>query len=414
MPLNSNLIKYVIGDSDIIDRMEAIPALQPFEDTVMDYLDSVSKILLSSTEAKQYPDVITFAFWCRKASMKNVQKPYAAMQNRLGRGIAFHIAPSNVAVNFAYSFVAGLLSGNANIVRLPSKDFDQVRMICDAMRSALDSNLRNYICFIQYEHNQEITDYLSSICDTRIICNQEITDYLSSICDTRIIWGGDQTIATIRRSLLKARANEITFADRYSICLIHSEEYLKEPNKKSIAQGFYNDTYLTDQNACTSPRLIVWMGEKIKDAQETFWNELYKLVEVKYPLQPVHAVSKYSNLCLQAASNQGVQLEKSKDNLILRIKVDSISKDLMKYKGNCGFFMEYEAKQLEELLPLFTSQLQTISYYGYDTKVIQNVVKTSGARGIDRIVPIGKTMDFALVWDGYDLIRSLSREIVIG
>ena len=28
---------------------------------------------------------------------------------RLGRGIIFHIAPSNVPINFAYSLVAGLL-----------------------------------------------------------------------------------------------------------------------------------------------------------------------------------------------------------------------------------------------------------------------------------------------------------------
>ena len=32
-------------------------------------------------------------------------------------------------------------------------------------------------------------------------------------------------------------------------------------------------------------------------------------------------------------------------------------------------------------------------------------------RGIDRIAPVGHTMDFALTWDGYDLIRTLSRRI---
>ena len=31
--------------------------------------------------------------------------------------------------------------------------------------------------------------------------------------------------------------------------------------------------------------------------------------------------------------------------------------------------------------------------------------------GVDRIVPIGRTMDFALVWDGVDLIRTMSRAI---
>ena len=33
--------------------------------------------------------------------------------------------------------------------------------------------------------------------------------------------------------------------------------------------------------------------------------------------------------------------------------------------------------------------------------------------GIDRIVPVGKTMDFSLVWDGRDLINELSRVVVV-
>jgi len=33
--------------------------------------------------------------------------------------------------------------------------------------------------------------------------------------------------------------------------------------------------------------------------------------------------------------------------------------------------------------------------------------------GIDRIVPIGATMDFSLIWDGRNLINTLSREVEI-
>ena len=395
MLLNSNQIKYIIGDTEIVQNIEHIAAFKPFDDQVVDYLDSVSKTLLNDIEAKQYPDVITFAFWCRKASIKNLQKPYVNNMNLIGRGVAFHIAPSNVAVNFAYSLVVGMLSGNANIVRLPSKEFEQVRIICDALKKALNVIIKQYICLIQYGHDQDITDYLSSV------------------CDTRIIWGGDQTIAEIRKSPLKPRTTEITFADRYSICVIDADEYLKEKNTKSIAQGFFNDTYLSDQNACTSPRLVVWMGDSVKEAQDVFWNELHSLVKEKYLLQQVQVVSKYVNLYKQAAHNEHVHLIKGKDNYMVRVKVDELTDRLMDYKGNSGYFMEYEANSLDEILPLCTSQCQTLSYYGLDANKIQDFVMTSRPRGIDRIVPIGKTMDFSLVWDGYDLIRSLSREISI-
>jgi len=375
--------------------MEQVPVLRPFDENMIEYFNTVSKILLNNAEAKGYPDVITFAFWCRKASIKSLQKPYIGNINRMGRGVAFHITPSNVAVNFAYSLAAGMLSGNANIVRLPSNEFEQVKMICEALFKAADNKIKQYICLVKYGHDQTITDCLSAL------------------CDTRIIWGGDQTIETIRKSPLKPRATEITFSDRYSICVINSDNYLKEEKKKFIAEGFFNDTYLTDQNACTSPRLIVWMGNCIEEAQLVFWNELHAIVKERYLLQPIHSVSKLINLCKHAAGNGKIFREDFKDNYITRVKAERLTGSLMDCKGSNGYFIEYAAKSLVELLPLFTSQCQTLSYLGLEAGKIQDFVMALGPRGVDRIVPIGKTMEFSLVWDGHDLIRSLTRELNI-
>lgn len=395
MPLSSNELKYIIGNEETVKNMESLPAFPPFYRSVVSYLNDVSKNLHANPDSKRYPDIITFAFWCRKASVEMLKKPYSDTANRIGRGVVFHIAPSNVAVNFAYSLVVGMLAGNANIVRLPSTEFAQVRIICDAFQALLDDGMRPYICLVQYDHSQDITDCFSEI------------------CDTRIIWGGDQTVEAIRKSPLKPRATEITFADRYSLCVINADEYLKEPNKKSVAQGFYNDTYLTDQNACTSPRLVIWMGNSTREAQDIFWSELYGLVKEEYILQPVQAVEKHSILCKLAATHEGVHLTAGTDNMIMRVKIDNIAANLMDYRGNSGYFMEYEANAIQEILPLCTSKCQTLSYYGIDPNALSEFIMTSRPKGIDRIIPIGKTMDFALVWDGYDLIRSLSRELNI-
>ena len=37
----------------------------------------------------------------------------------------------------------------------------------------------------------------------------------------------------------------------------------------------------------------------------------------------------------------------------------------------------------------------------------------AGIKGIDRVVPVGKTMDFDLIWDGYNLVERLTRVIRI-
>lgn len=44
---------------------------------------------------------------------------------------------------------------------------------------------------------------------------------------------------------------------------------------------------------------------------------------------------------------------------------------------------------------------------------LESFVLENQLYGIDRIVPIGHITDFDLVWDGYDLIRTLSRVVGI-
>ena len=80
------------------------------------------------------------------------------------------------------------------------------------------------------------------------------------ISDARLIWGGDKTINTLKTFKTNERNLDITFADRYSFCVIDQSKLLKL-NKfelRNLVQKFYNDTFLVDQNACSSPHLIVW------------------------------------------------------------------------------------------------------------------------------------------------------------
>ena len=54
---------------------------------------------------------------------------------------------------------------------------------------------------------------------------------------------------------------------------------------------------------------------------------------------------------------------------------------------------------------------QTIGIIG--DKCMFEPLILSGIKGVDRIVPIGRTMDFELIWDGYDLVERLTRTIVV-
>ncbi len=50
-------------------------------------------------------------------------------------------------------------------------------------------------------------------------------------------------------------------------------------------------------------------------------------------------------------------------------------------------------------------------YYG-NKEAFLPLIK-SGVKGIDRVVPIGRTLDFDLIWDGYNLVERLTRSISV-
>ncbi len=402
MDLNPEVLKKIeclSGSLEDVKSIQAIRSLEPFEDEIIDFLDEVSKTIMKDALCKKYADVITFAFWIRKSNTLRLKERFCKDKDsfRLGRGIVFHIAPSNVPVNFAYSLVAGLLTGNANIVRVPSKNFEQVDLITKAFNKVVadKSFFNQYITCVRYDRNKEINDLFSGL------------------ADVRVLWGGDETIDELRKSPMKPRATEITFADRYSLAVINSDSYMKNSDKKRIAEDFYNDTFLTDQNACTSPRLVVWTGSCIDSAKELFWEAEHDVAIKKYNYQSIQGTNKLTKAFLAAEAFDGLKIINRKDNLIVRLSLPYIPANLMDYRDNSGFFYEYDCNDINDIIPICDDKhCQTVAYIGDREELLQ--LAKSGIKGIDRIVPIGHTMDFDLIWDGYNLVSELTRELGMG
>lgn len=395
MQQSFNKINYIVGNKQLLSEINEIKTLPLFSDLVVSFLSELSNRLLVNPAVKEYADVMSYAFWVRKASIEKEKKRYE-VDKRIGRGVALHIAPSNVPVAFAMSFTAALLAGNPCVVRVSAKEYEQVNIICSTINEIISARIHEmskYLIIIRYEHDEDIT--------------QALTD----ICDIRIIWGGDKTINTIRKAPLPSRAIELTFADRHSIAIIDSDKYLESDYEK-VAKAFYSDTFFIDQNACSSPRLVVWTGNKIDKAKSFFWENLAKLVNRDYSLQPVKVVDKLDSFCKLAAHNTEVKLL-IENNSIYRVQIKDLDSSIMEYKDNCGYFFEYEAKTLDEILPVLSKKCQTISYLGIDPMELRKIVVDNGVKGGDRIVPMGQTMELTFIWDGYDLIDTMSRIVNI-
>lgn len=388
-----NGVEYLIGGQEVSNS-----PLPVYSEESLSFLSDLSAELLHSPACRAYPDVMSFAFWCRKGNLQKLREARTDRETRLGRGLAFHVAPSNVPVNFAFSFAFSLLAGNGNIVRAPSKAFPQVDLICGAVKKILPNHpeVERRTAFVRYP------------------VNQEITEAFCALADARLIWGGDETVRAVRGCPVKPKCVDVVFPDRYSLCLLNGEAVLQADEKtlRKLSEGFYNDTYLMDQNACSSPQMVLWIKES-PEAKEKFWGAVEGYTAARYNLQGMTAVDKYTQMCGDAMEHPEVQrVVRQGGNLIYRAELTKLSPDMgASLRGRGGYFYEADVAALEELCPLVTEKYQTLTYFGLEAEELQKLVVENRLQGIDRIVPVGKAMDIGVVWDGYDIIGMLSRII---
>ncbi len=388
-------IKYLVGSS----KFDHSP-FEPFSPKIVNFLDDFSKELNLIKNINEYPDLKSLAFWCRNKNISKLKKEFNKNKNRIGLGLVFHITPSNIPTNFVYSLIFGLITGNSNVVKVPTNNFEQINMVCKIIKKLLKKKylfLKKKITIVKYQKDNIFTEELSKI------------------CNARVIWGGDQTINNVRKYFIKERTKDISFADRYSLCILNAEKIKKLNNfeLKNLVRRFYNDTYIVDQNACSSPHLILWIGKSIKSIKEKFWNTLYDLVKEKYKFSESASIEKYADLCRYSIDAKDIENVKKHENLIYRISLKNINDNNHNYRGKWGLFFEHNPKDINQIKKIINEKYQTLTYFGLNKVFLKKFVLENKLKGIDRIVPLGQSLDIGFIWDGHDILRELSRIIEI-
>jgi hypothetical protein len=379
--------------------------LLPFSPEVVEFIGEFSRVIMKDHSLREFPEVIALAFWMRKASLAKLEKTFEERRLDavlLGRGVVFHIAPANVDTIFIYSLFMSMLAGNVNIVRVSGKKSPILNVLLGVLNKVTDSNkfeeVRKRFLVVQYEHNDEITGYFSQQ------------------CDARVTWGGDETIRRIRAIPIKPTALELTFADKFSFCILNAAEVLQLKDFEALSVNFYNDSYWFRQMACSSLRLVVWIGdnETIEKARELFWKHIEETVEQKQ--QEISAASAVDKLAAQysmAVEGDSVTIVPSSTNRVNRVLLASPGDLKRELHCGSGLFFELKLKKIDDISQFVTRKDQTMGYFGFDVHELKQMVLKNKLKGIDRIVPLGKALDFSHIWDGFDLLRELCREVYI-
>jgi len=372
-----------------------------FSPETMEFLAAVSAEI-GASELHSIPEIAAFGFWCRRAHLEALAKRHASPFPRLGRGLAFHIAPSNVPTMFAYSYTIGLLAGNANIVRLSERGGEISTLLCACIGRMLDrpefEAIKRRTSFISYGRDDAVT-----------------AAYMAE-CDARVVWGGDETIRRIRALPMPPHAVELVFPDRWSFALF-SQAAFSQADEETLAvwaHRFYNDTYLMDQNACSAPHLVVWENDGgDSTVRLRWWEKVAAEAQAAYRFGAYQAARKYEQLCLAAMTlPEEISVKQYAGNLLYVATLAKLPANAVEtLRGTFGFFFETEIRAKEELLPLLSFKVQTLCAEGYRREGLARFFAQRRASGIDRIAALGQAMEMDTIWDGKDLIAELSRFI---
>ena len=66
-----------------------------------------------------------------------------------------------------------------------------------------------------------------------------------------------------------------------------------------------------------------------------------------------------------------------------------------------------------KLIDIITEKHQTLAYFGFKKEFFNSLFLKKQINGVDRIVPIGRSMEMNYLWDGYNLLNSLTRIVDI-
>lgn len=421
--------------------------LQPFSAQAVGFLDAFSQRLRQDSRARLDAEVMALAFWCRRAHVLFLQKKHEQVGARIGRGRLFHLAPANVPMMFVYTWAIGLLAGNTGVVRISERTLQQ-ESVQDVLRI-----FRELFSQEQYAAVRERTSFIS------YARSDAVTQEILAGCDGRVLWGGDETIRHMQQIPMSENAVELTFPDRVSLAVISEEalEKADEETLRNLVHRFYNDTYVMDQNGCSSPQTVIWLNNKnggetgsdcqaiargaavsehrtdsigsdgsigsigsigdidsargIPGIREKWWSMLAQEAEREYPMDGFRAARKLEKAAIAAMqSDEITSIRRYGGNALYVLRLRALPEDLAAYKGGFGLFYETEAADSAQIFRCFSPRIQTVVCIGIDPAKEAAAAERQQAAGALRFVEAGQALQMDTVWDGIDLIDALSQK----
>lgn len=377
---------------------------EPFSASRRQTLAELSRRILQEPALRADAPSVALGYWLRRAQVDRQAEAFARRAEAapdtvfVPAGRVFHVAPGNVDTVFVYSWALSYLCGNTSVVRVSGQQSDVLARLLAVLADLMaeDAELAGDR-FVTYEHDDAVTAALSLW------------------ADHRVLWGGDETVAALRRLPIRPDASERAFGSKFSYAVVSADAVLAadEDAVRRLASGFFNDVFWFDQMACSSPHQVFWVAspERMEPALTRFHAALAGEIERRGYRGGASSAMHRLSFAFERACDTDLRADLGqREFLALRVADGAAWR---KEICGAGLFEHIRLDALADLAGAAEPGDQTVAHFGFALAELRALARKLGARGVDRLVPIGEALAFEPTWDGYDLIGDFLRRVTV-
>lgn len=306
------------------------------------------------------------------------------------RGLITHWLAGNVPVLGMISLVQGMLSKNANVIKLPREN--------GLVLPSMFTEIANYEVKInkgKVLSGEKLADALIFVyCEKDDFESQSL---LSLNSDVRVAWGGKEAVESVLSLPKKYYTEDVIFGPKYSFAVIGRNSF-EMKDLDDIVYKLAIDASVFEQQGCNSPHTI-FVEKKGEVSPLDFAKALARGMEKalkRIPKQKISAAKAYSIVNIRSEYSFFGEVFSSKGTEWTVIYSDE--KELADPCYSRVVFVR-PVDDINEIINYVDHNKQTLGLLIDDERKIQ-FAKHITAKGIERITDIGKMTLFDYPWDG--------------
>ncbi|MDT3427992.1 hypothetical protein J2Z22_003582 [Paenibacillus forsythiae] len=305
------------------------------------------------------------------------------------RGVVGHWVAGNVPLLSLISVLQALLTKNASIVKLSTKQEDWITPFLHSLAHTCKAGQVMAEAVLVFSFPGEWKDPSAA---------------MAGYCDVRIAWGGLEAVRSVAEMKGKEESTSLIFGPKYS-CSVIDPVLMSDKDWVNLAR----DTVLFQQLACTSPHAVISKGgvSGIKETVSRLALAYSTIVHQRYyePLEAGEAVKLLEYRAAAWMNGESITASNGTEWTIHAHKrLEQLSGQGMR------IIHVYPCEDWRELVSCLPSTIQTISHR-LDQQSLEELVYTSKYSGVSRFVHVGEAHTYDIPWDGMLVLDQLIRWI---